>query len=356
MNGEKINIELNEFYRDEVAPILPAEVLDFHTHAWSDQNWKYRPWETGKNAGKYMVTTEKYLPEQLDADRKATFPDRPCRSVVFGYPTPVTDVSKDTEYIAAVGRTNKNMYPLMLAGKPLNVDSAEMERLVLKHGFFGFKVFLNWLGDDYGQISIEDMLSENEMSVADKFGLVVMLHVPRSERLADPEIQRGVIHLSKDYPNASIVLAHCGRCYLPNEMKAAIKSIESLANVWMDTSMVMDPLVIQIAMEHIGPQRLLYATDFPVAAMRGRRVRVMNHWVDVVLDQYPNSAYRVKSNQIKAAMMSQEIVVAIRDAAERAEITDRDFKGIFFDNGMKLLRKVNEGKHLRGLEDAWLNP
>ena len=165
-------------------------------------------------------------------------------------------------------------------------------------------------------------------------------HVPRAGRLADPEIQRGVQWLSKEYPNAQIVLAHCGRCYLPAEMKKAVDSVKDLSNVYMDTSMVMDPLTLQIAMEAIGPEHLLYGTDFPVAAMKGRRVRVMDHWVDVVLDEYPDSAYRVKSDQIRATFMAVEIAIAIRDAAERVGISDKQREDIFYDNGMKLLNDV----------------
>lgn len=40
--------------------------------------------------------------------------------------------------------------------------------------------------------------------------------------------------------------------------------------------MVMDPVSIQIALNEIGPGRLLFATDVPVAAMCGRRVRVLD--------------------------------------------------------------------------------
>ncbi len=73
--------------------------------------------------------------------------------------------------------------------------------------------------------------------------------------------------LSGDYPNAQIVLAHCGRCYLPHDMKLAIRSIRDLDNVYMETSMVMDPPVLQMVLEEIDFSRVLFATDFPVSAM-----------------------------------------------------------------------------------------
>jgi uncharacterized protein len=328
------------FYREEISPILPPEVLDFHTHTWVSENWKFKPWETEKDGGKYMVTEENYPPERLLSDGQKCFPDKSYKAVVFGYPTPAADLDKDRLYVAAAAEAHRNLYPLVLAGKVLNIPKDQIRKQLRSGGFWGYKVFLNWLGDGYADIGIEDMISENEMSLAQELRLIVMLHVPRAGRLADPEIQQGVQHLSKEYPNAQIVLAHCGRCYLPSEMTRAIDSIKHLANVSMDTSMVMDPLAVQIAMETIGPERLLYASDFPVAAMKGRRVRVMDHWVDVVLDEYPESAYRAQSSSIRATYMAVEIAVAIRDAAERVGISDSQRDGIFHDNGMKLLHQV----------------
>ena len=330
----------SKFYYDKVSPILPDTILDFHAHTWSCDDWKFKPWETQESGGSYMVATEDYPPEKLLADGQKCFPDKQFKAVVFGYPTPAVDLEKDTRFVANAAKKHKNLYPLIMAGKDFKVPREQLKEQLRNGGFLGYKVFLNWLGDDYGNVSIEDMLSDNEMALANELGLIVMLHVPRTGRLADPEIQRGVQWLAKDYPNAKIVLAHCGRCYLPTEMKKAINSITSLPNVYMDTSMVMDPLTLQIAMESIGPEHLLYATDFPVAAMKGRRVRVMDHWVDVVLDEYPDSAYRVKSNNIRATFMAVEIAIAIGDAAERVGISNKQRDGIFYDNGMKLLNNV----------------
>ena len=156
------------------------------------------------------------------------------------------------------------------------------------------------------------------MGLADELELVVLLHVPRAERLADPDIQRGVVELARRYPRASIVLAHCGRCYLPAEMQRAIASIQGLENVYLDTAMVMDPAVLRMVFENVGPRRVLFATDLPVAAMRGRRVHVMDHWVDLVLEGYPSSAYRVGFDGMRATFMTYEIAWSVILAAESA--------------------------------------
>lgn len=340
------------FYRSAIAPILPPAVLDFHTHTWSSKNWTAKPWETGLPGASYMVTREEYPPDVLLNDGARCFPDRPYYAVCFGYPVPVVDWIKDTQFVAQASRRSNRLFPLLLGGRELNLFRETYEDVFQQEPFFGFKVFLNWFGDQYGNKRIEDMLGPVEMELAQDHSLIVLLHVPRAGRLADPEIQQGVQRLARDYPNAQIVLAHCGRCYLPEEMKAAVGSLRNLPNVSLDTSMVMDPIVLQIALNELGPQRLLFATDFPVAAMRGRRVRVMDHWVDVVLPGYAKSAFRASNPGIHATFMAWEIVLAIHWAAELTGLSQEQRHGIFYGNGLRLLQQVDGGNTMAAWKTA----
>mgnify|MGYP001572126039 CR=1 FL=1 len=73
--AEKTEVDY-DYYRREIAPILPPTVLDFHTHTWSADNWKERSWDTDKSGGRYMVTDGYYPPERLLQDGRACFPDR----------------------------------------------------------------------------------------------------------------------------------------------------------------------------------------------------------------------------------------------------------------------------------------
>ena len=65
--------------------------------------------------------------------------------------------------------------------------------------------------------------------------------------------------------------------------------------------MVMDPTVLRMVFDNIASSRVLFATDLPVAAMRGRRVYVMDHWVDLVLEGYPPSDCRAGFRRDAAA-------------------------------------------------------
>jgi predicted TIM-barrel fold metal-dependent hydrolase len=326
------------FYKSEIAPVLPERILDFHTHVWTREVWNSAPCQQNTPGAKYMVTTQDYSLEDLLRDGQRMFPDRGYEAVCFGQPTPAADVGKTNDYI--VQATNQaGLYPLMVTGKN-SCGPAKLKEEILQKGFFGYKVYLNWLGDDYGNIAVADMIGPAEMELANASKLVVLLHVPGGDRLASPVVQNDVERLSREYPNANIVLAHCGRCYLPDEAKRAMGAISRLENVYLDTAMVMDPTALEIVLDNIASKRLLFATDLPIARMRGRRVYVMDHWADLVLEGYDASAYRVGSNNMRATYMVYEIILAIRRAAERIGLSEPELRGIFYRNGKSVLEKV----------------
>lgn len=332
------------FYDAQIAPVLPPVVLDFHTHLWRRDQWKTVPWEADSPGGRYMVTDQEYTSESLLDDGRRLFPDRTYQAVCFGQPTPAVDRDKTNAYVAATGRI-EGLFPLLIVGRD-EMPPHQIERRVLTEGFFGYKVFLNWYGDDYGSVTPADMLGPAEMAVADKLGLIVLWHVPRARRLADPAVQQGIREYAQRYPNARLVLAHCGRCYLPEEMAEALPAMRDLPNVYFDTAMVMDPVALQLAFKALGPERIVFATDLPVAAMRGRRVQVMDHWVDVVLPGYAPSAYRVSDEGIRACPMVYEIIRAVAWGAKMAGLSPAQTAAVFYQNGRSLLDHALAGRGL----------
>ncbi len=340
-----------QVYSDRIAPLMPPIVLDFHTHIWKRDHWRVLPWATDAAGGGYMVMEPEYGVDRLLADCRRLFPDRTCQAVAFGQPLPSADVRRSNAYVSMAGAYS-GVFPLLIAGRGLAAPE-ELERAICEEGFFGYKVFLNWHGDDYGDVTVEEQISPTEMAIADKHRLIVLLHVPRAGRLVDPVVQRGVRNLAQTYPNAGLVLAHCGRCYHPDEMRLAVKSLRDLENVYLDTAMVMEPAVLQIILGEISSSRILYATDLPVAMMRGRRVYAGDHWVDLVTGGYPPSAYRVAGDNFRATYMVYEIVLAILRAAEMTGLTREETTRIFYDNGMALLRQVRAGRTLRDAATRW---
>lgn len=338
-----------EFYQSTIRPLLPAKILDFHTHLWQADHWLGTETGsassgldsasvTGVAASKYMSTHIDYGVEKMQECVAQIFPDLEYHAVVFGQPTPTADNDRTNAYASDAAEIG-NYYPLMIP-LPGKRAAGELREDVAAGGFYGFKVFLNWTGNDYADVAVEDMITDVEMSVANDLGLVVLLHVPGALRLAANGVQESIKKYSMSYPNAKIVLAHCGRCYDQDSMAKSMRFLKGLDNVYMDSSMVMDPGVIKMVFDAIGPGRLLFGTDFPVAVMKGRRVHVMDHWVDIVAKGYPASEYRVPSDNMSATYMAYEIILAIIRGARLAGLSKAEAAGVFFKNGIELIRNT----------------
>jgi predicted TIM-barrel fold metal-dependent hydrolase len=342
------------FYHARVARALPPKVLDFHAHIWRRDQWRDpAARESATSAGtpessRYVVMRTDYGAEDLLRDAQTIFPDRDYSAVVFGQPTPAVDTDLTNAYVTTHSHLH-SFYPLMVVGRDKMPVQSLKER-ILRDGFYGYKVFICWTGDDYRGVRVRDMIGPAEMELADELGLIVLLHVPSSRRLADASVQRDVREYASRYRNAQVVLAHCGRCYHPDEMRAAVASVADLENVYLDTAMVMEPAVLQMAFEHVGPRRVLFGTDFPVAAMRGRRVYAMDHWVDVVLEGYAPSRFRIAGNDIRATFMAYEIAAAIELAGQMAGLSGQEIQAVFYENGMNLVRRVMGGRQCQEAE------
>jgi glutamate-1-semialdehyde 2,1-aminomutase len=341
MKGEKRHYEEVDMpiYHTFLSPYLPEKILDFHTHIWKSEHWKIIPWEKDIKGGRYMVVEKEYTAEKLISDMRYLFPDREYNCVCFGLPTPSIDVEKSNAYVIEKSKKKQQLFPLLVAGKGL-ISKKEIERAIFEKGFLGYKVFLPWQGDNYSNIKVEDMIGNEEMDIANRYGLIVLLHVPGKNRLADPMVQKSIRYYSKKYINAKIILAHCGRCYHPDDMFKAIKSIKDLENVYLDTAMVMEPMIFQILFSEIKSSRIIFGTDIPIALMRGRRVYVKDHWVDVVLKGYPPSAFRVEGDNFDATFMVYEIILAIIRAGKISGLSKEEISRIFHKNGFNLIKEV----------------
>jgi uncharacterized protein len=331
-------------YRQELDAFLPPVVLDFHAHTWLKRQIRQPPWEAGVPGGNYMIVNTEYGTEALAADGQRFFPGRRYEAVCFGYPAPSADLGACNSYCSVAGQ-HGGFYPLMLVARDCPTKEV-LRQQILDGGFFGYKVVLPWYGDDYGDVTVEDMLSDVAMEVAHELQLVIMLHLPRSLRLADPLNIASLRRLSAAYPAAQIVVAHAGRSYCASTMRDGIGPLRNLPNVYFEVSMVQEPLVIQVLLDHVDSQRVFFGTDLPVAAMRGRRVCINNRWVDVVREPDQGSAFRVSSASLPATFMVYEIARAVRDGALLAGLSSAQLAAIFYDNGMAALGRVAGGRQL----------
>jgi glutamate-1-semialdehyde 2,1-aminomutase len=323
-------------YRKELAPYLPARIFDAHVHLVRRSD--YLP-------GIDPRTLKTTAPEPLSSDfthrhlastMRRLFPRQAWQALVFHTPSKFVDLERANRWIASLGRKHSNIHPLMIV-KP-EMRAKELDAAIEAGGFVGLKPYLSFARPRRsGETRIGDFLTRDHMEVAVARGLVVVLHIPRKRRMADPVNIRDVARLCEKHPDARLVLAHCGRSYGPYFIEQAIDVLKGLPNLIFDVSAVDDPETIEVVLENVSHKRLIYGSDLPVTLLRGRHLCVNRKCFFLTEKPCPNSVYPPKGFDFPMTFMLYETVRAIIRAWRKRELPRRALDDIFFRNTARLI-------------------
>jgi hypothetical protein len=185
-------------------------------------------------------------------------------------------------------------------------------------------------GMDAAFASITDLIPEELIAVADRYRLAIMLHVSKPQGMADPENLDAISRLIRDFPNCRFILAHCGRCFIPPNMEAALDRLPVAANLWLDTSAVCDPAVFLALLSRYDRSRILFGTDLVTAAgFRGSYVRLGLSWHVCTAEMVARKGGMVD----KTTYAAYENLSALCFALRYASVTEVERHGIFYQNG-----------------------
>lgn len=167
----------------------------------------------------------------------------------------------------------------------------------------------------------------------DEHGSVLLLHLVRERALADADNLKYLVQCAERYPRVRIVLAHAGRGFhAPNTVSAA-PALAHLDNLWFDSSAVCESRALLAVLEHFGPRRLLWGSDFPVSHQRGRCVTVGDDFSWVCperIDTPPTSP------ECHTWFVGLESLRALFEAADLFGLNEADLKAIFAGNAAAL--------------------
>jgi hypothetical protein len=325
-------------YNGEIAPLLPDAVLDFHAHAWRETDLAIQPSEATKKSASLVWTTDNFPTTELLRTTGWLFPGKKYEALLIGMPYPEIDVGRNNQHIAESVRNCSDVAGLMMV-RPS--DSAEyVRRQVLEGRFVGLKpyfTFVHWKAQN--DVLLDDMLTADHLKVADELGLIVMIHVPRKGRLADPENIAALRRISPRYPRAKLIMAHVGRSYCEWSVFIGLSQVEELPNVYFDTTFIQNSVVFQHLFEHVDISRIMWGTDLPDSAIHGQVVCVNGINLFVTRDVHPWSLHRA-DNPIDCTYMAYEELRAIRDGAQRAGLGIQDLRVLFQANGRRLINDV----------------
>jgi len=323
-----------KIFKEEFEKFLPEKIFDFHIHLCPVEAVK--PDGFAINAGGNKL--KEYTFEELKEDLKFLYPERDFYGVCFGVAHPDLNSDIMNEYVFDVCEREK-FFPFRILKPEENEKKVEEE--VVKNKFYGFKPYRNY-AEKYKsreEVEILDFLPEKFLRIADKYGLIITLHIPKEKRLADEKNLEQISYICEKYPEAKIVLAHVGRCYYFKCIYENLDKIKKYKNLYFDLAMVNNFEVLEFLFENVEEEKILYATDIPIALAAGKSVEINNQYSYITPVPWELSICD-REGKITFTSFAYEELRAIKKAVERKNKNSEFVKKIFFDNAYKLIKGV----------------
>jgi len=333
------------FYREHLLDFLPDRIIDIHTHAWphrvarqGDPEPAYWPeWIT--KGGRLSV------PNLLGA-LIIMFPMKEVTPVILDFDFGSRDnVDEETDYVIAELQNYPHIYGLM-ANVPTWTENELIQRYE-RGRFSGLKPYLNMARKDIAseEVTIFDFMPRHQLRVAEERGWLIMLHIPRAERLADSANIDQMKEIADRYPDLKVIIAHVGRAYAPRYAEEGFAALgETARYFYWDFSANLLQLAMEIVLETVGPQRVLYGSDLPWMAARARRITDGDNYINIMREadwEDSHTCLAPPEERDKITFMLYEEISAFKRAAEKKGLTRSDIRDVFHNNAHRLLEGVN---------------
>ena len=322
---------------DELADFVPANVIDAHSHIY---RWAFNL-DPHKESGPFQNSIGVHFPEvswqAADAVDAVLFPGRTISRLSFPFPFPQPcDFAASNTFVAGEVANDPASAGLMLVHPGMGAD--EIEATLERTKLIGLKPYLFYSQSGKPMEScITDFLPEHQIAVADRLGLLIMMHVSKRDAIADPDNIRDMVRLSAKYPRAKWILAHCARSYSAWAIEKAAAHLRDLPNVWYDTSTVCESDSLDALYNGVGLDRIMYGSDDMIGPMRGKYITFGRAWAYLSSENH-NLALSHCDNRM--TFIRYEQLRAMKRGARHLGLTTAQRQALFHDTARNLIDSV----------------
>lgn len=326
-------------YDNELKDFLPGRIFDAHIHLFDEScmpgAFEFPP----QNC--YQKFGGKCTLEDCLAYVKKLLPEQEFYCNHFGQPSKEFDLNAAATYTGKIS-DNKKFFGMTLVSPKDKISN--IKKRIETNKLVGYKPYLNFVDkDNKNDITISDMLPKEQMEYADQKGLVITLHIPRAERLADTVNQKQMVKLCNDYPNTTIIFAHIGRAYYLKNAIGYLNGIARCPNAYIDTAMVNHEGVLEYAFQKFPRDRIVFGSDAPIAFLRGKSVEINNQYAYLMGEDYEiGSAIYDAKHVVEFTFFYYEQLRGIKLAAKRCKLSDKEIENIFFNNSFAIFSKATK--------------
>mgnify|MGYP002631992628 FL=1 len=332
-------LELNDLDRriwnEELNDFVPDKIFDAHTHIF---RWAYNT-DPDKDSGPLRNFVQPAFEDAgwklLDECDELLMSGRQVERLSFPFPySNGCDFDGSNEFIAGEVKGHPQSGALMLVHPAMTAD--DIESAVEQHGFLGLKPyrFFSSTGD-FVHCRITDFLPEHQIAVADRLGLLIMMHLSKPDGISDPQNLDDLEFLTTQYPRARWILAHCARAYSSWPIERAGNRLREMPNTWFDTSSVCESDAIEALIRTVGIERVMYGSDdVPVGVLRGKYISFGYGWAYL---SEQNHNFNLSHCDARMTFTRFEQLRAMKRAARATGLTDLQIEALFHDNAVSLI-------------------
>ena len=326
-------------WKEELSEFIPNKIFDIHTHIY---RWVFNL-DPKKELGPFSQTIGKYFPEvtwelanKIDS---LMMPGKIVDRLSFPFPFPYPcDFQSSNNYLSKEISKGYNSHGLMLVHPKMNSENIEIN--LFKNSFKGFKPYRYYSSTgDSVNARILDFMPENQIKIADKYGLIIMMHLSKKDAVADSENIFDLINLSSKYPNVKWILAHCARSYSAWAIEKAAKQLRGLKNIWYDCSTVCESDALDALYTGIGMDRLMYGSDDMIGPLRGKYITFGNAWA--FLSPYNNSL-NLSHCDDRMTFIRYEQLRAMKRGSRQIGLDQKKREALFHDTAFSLINSIKQ--------------
>lgn len=316
-----------ELFDRTLRSFIPPGAFDAHAHLYRARDVATAD---GEAPGNDAPGNDAGYSEYLELTRGWMGDLAPRDGVFFAMPGADVDAPAANEFLFDQVARRESSRALLLV-RPTD-DPAAVESAVRQRGFAGFKVYHVYSPRRPTMDSAPaEFLPEWLLEIADRYELVVMLHLVRSRALADASNQSFLADACRRYGRARIVLAHAARGFCCTHTVEGIDAVRGHENVYFDTSAVCEPAAFEAIVRACGTRRLLYGSDFPVSSLRGRASTLGDGFVWLYGNDFDWS-----SELGEPTLVGIESLLALKTASTLVGLRDADMERLFIENARDL--------------------
>ncbi len=329
MRSIKLNQADISIYSREIEPYLPEKIFDAHSHTYINEFYT--------DLNERLPLSKHPLLNNVDFNWLeqwwlSLFPNKKVNGLVLGTPAKGCRINEINQHLSQDIRS-PNRFSILVHPQ---TSSDELDKQIRQLKPSGLKPYMCFTAlEDFQQARITDMITEEQLDVANRHNLCVTLHVAKPHGMADKQNLNDIKQLVRDYPKCNFILAHCGRCFLSCFMEEALDQLPVAENLWIDTSAVCDVGVFIHLLTKYDRSRILFGTDLVNAAgYRGKYITMGLRWGVCEETAFTTDAGTEKSITFAAYENLRALIQAVRFC----KLKDKEIQNLFYDNSSFIVR------------------